>query len=202
MKIWKKIATGALCLCLIVPAAFAEETSEETDAITSATRQQDSSDRDSRQQSPDQNKQKHTRNNETQQDGQSPDQNSRTDQNKQRRQKPEQNIPAANGQTKGQSSQDMQTPDQNGQIPDTGSQPGQQNKKAGKTNRKEQKAESRHADQQGEGSQVMLPEKSEEEAAVTVSGNEALNGILSTLESRIEELKHLLEALIQSTSAE
>lgn len=197
MKIWKKIATGALCLCLIVPAAFAEETAEGTDAITSATQQQDSSDRGGRQQAPDQSRQKQPRNSGTQ-NGQTPDQNSRTDQNKQHRQKPGQNTQTTNEQT--QSSQNVQTPDPNGQLPGTGSQAEQQNKKAGKTNRKGKKAEIQSTGPQEDNSQLTPPEKPEEEAAV--SSDETLKGILSDLESRIKELKDLLEAMIQNTASD
>ena len=204
MGLWKRITAGALCLCLIVPAAFAEETAESTDTVTSATVQQEAPGRGGRQPIPEQSTRQ-------------PDQSSpASGQNGQYRQRPDNNAQQTpNGQAPEQSIQnpepDNQLPEQSIQVPEPGDQLPEQNGqrmqrkgsgKSDKGSRQKQAAGEQIAVPQDSGNPPALPQVSEEKEQGPVMDLETVSNMIRTLENQIGELKAVLEALSGSPAAE
>ena len=183
MKKWKVIAICALCLSLFVPAALAEGTTNETDAITSATQQQqERPSRGEMPQAPDQNNQNPGRN--------KPDEQKHSHNG----QMPKEAAPIPQG---SMPEQDSQIPDPNGQQPDTEEQQKQFAGKAGRGNRQKKQANSQNEELQSEDSQPVLPE-----APSPGNNTEPAADWITRLEKMIDELNQLLESLNTKTMAE
>ena len=200
MGLRKRIAAGALCLCLIVPAAFAEEAAETTDTVTSATVQQEAPGRGGRQPMPEQS---------TRQPSQS---NQVPGQDGQYRQKPGNDAQQTpNGQSPEQGIQipepDDQPPEQSIQVPELPEQNGQrmQRKGSGKSDkgsRQKQAAGEQIAVPQDSGNPPALPQVSEEKEQAPVMNLETVSNMIRTLENQISELKAVLEVMSGSPAAE
>ena len=200
MGLRKRITAGALCLCLIVPAAFAEETAESTDTVTSATVQQEAPGRGGRQPIPEQSTRQ-------------PDQSSpASGQNGQYQQRPDNNAQQTpNGQAPEQSIQnpepDNQPPEQSIQVPELPEQNGQrmQRKGSGKSDkgsRQKQAAGEQNAVPQDSGNPPALPQVSEEKEQAPVMDLETVSNMIRTLENQISELKAVLDVMSGSPAAE
>lgn len=200
MGLRKRIAAGALCLCLIVPAAFAEEAAETTNTVTSATVQQEVPGRGGRQPIPEQSSRQPSQSNQVPgQDGQ-------------RRQKPGNDAQQTpNGQSPEQGIQipepDDQPPEQSIQVPELPEQNGQrmQRKGSGKSDkgsRQKQAAGEQIAVPQDSGNPPALPQVSEEKEQGPVMDLETVSNMIRTLENQISELKAVLEVMSGIPAAE
>ena len=182
MKKWIVITICALCLSLFVPAALAEETAPDTDAIASATQQQRGRpSRGEMPQAPDQNNQETGRN---KPDGQKHSRNG---------QMPMETAPAPQ---ESMPEQDLQIPDSNGQQPDTGEQQ-KHAAKAGRGNRQKKQANTQTEELQSENSQPVFPE-----APFPDDNPESASDWITRLEKMIDELNQMLESLNAKTVAE